>query len=64
MNYSSIRRLWYLGAILLAGMYVGSSHHRGQGALATVTTPAGIERLSADGTAPPPPLPTKKPSKG
>jgi hypothetical protein len=64
MNFGRGRRLFYFGAILLPGIlcFASFAQKKGQIAHTPVSAPATIDRLSADGGAPPPPLPKKKPS--
>ena len=59
MNFRRVRTLVYLGALVLPGVIYSMT--AAQTKSPALCSPAGISQLSADGTAPPPTLPPKKP---
>ncbi len=64
MNFGRVLRLSYLGAILSPGIICFGSavQTKNQAIHPPVAGPTAIDRLSADGGAPPPPVIPKKPT--
>ena len=62
MNFRRVRSLVYLGALVLPGMILTvTSIQKNQVPRPLVSCPSGLGQLTADGGAPPPTLPPKKP---